>query len=334
MKRKLTKAMLLITLFISVEIIFVTECKAEKVFYLTNREHIFQVDKNGEDKFTTIQEAIDNATDGTTIFVKNGVYTELLNIKKKIKIIGEDKDKTIINPISGNNGYAIRLGAPEITIEKLSVTNGAPGLYTTGIQIAASKTEIRDCNIYDVPVGIAVWTSNNTIENCNFTGCNDEGIALIGTKYSNCDNNKITYCTFYDNCDGIELQYSSENNIEYCEFYENTHTGIDAIASSNNGNTIFNCKIYNNSVHGIYLSRSSDNQISNCQISDNVDGDIIMCKNSFDNEIENPSSNTNQETYTTGENSYQKNMLNRILRLIPNLNNLRIIRFLRNFYNF
>jgi parallel beta-helix repeat protein len=319
MKGKLAKATILAILFISVELIFVTECKAEKTVYLTNQEHVFKVDKNGECKFTTIQEAINNAPEGATIYVKNGVYSEVINIKKKITLIGEDKDKTIIDPISGYNGYAIRLGAPEITIEKISVTNGAPGLYTMGIQVAASNIEIRDCNVYDVPVGIAIWTSNNVVEDCSFWGCNDEGIALIGTPYSDCNGNRIINCVFQDNCDGIELQYSSKNIIRNCEFYENTHTGIDAISSSNDENIISNCKIYNNSVHGIYLSRSSDNQILDCQVSNNVDGNIIMCKNSFNNEI---------------KNSYRNRVLNLILQLFTKLETFRANRFLSFFYNY
>lgn len=334
MKRKSTRATLLVMLLIAVETIFAIGVKGNELIQINHQQYFLTVAKNGESEFTTIQEAINNAPEGATISVKNGIYSEIINIKKKIKLIGEDKDKTIINPISEKNQYAIRLGAPEITIEKLSVTNGAPGLYTTGIQIAASKTEIRDCNIYDAPVGIAVWTSNNTIENCNFWGCSDEGIALIGSQYSNCDSNKILHCIFHDNCDGIELQYSSKNIFKDCEFYENTHTGVDAIASSNDENVISNCKIYNNRVHGIYLSRSSNNQILDCQVSDNVDGDIIMCKSSFNNEITNSSPDKDQENNTTEENSYKREVSKHILYLIPKLKNLRITRFLGFFYNF
>jgi len=160
---------------------------------------------------------------------------------------------------------------------------------------AFSKTQIEDCNIYDTPVGIAIWTSDNIINNCNFWGCKDEGIALMGTPYSNCENNKISNCIFHDNCDGIELQYSSDNIITNCEFYDNTHTGIDAITSSNDRNIISNCKIYNNEVNGIYLSSSSDNQIIDCTISDNKDGNIVMTKHSYNNEIKNTDSNIEGE---------------------------------------
>jgi len=295
-KGKLLRTTLLFTiLFIAVEINIFIIADAEYISYKNNQEYITVVDKSGGADYTTIQDAINNAPEDSTIYVKIGTYNEIININKKIILIGENKDKTIINPISEENKYAIRVRALQVTIKSLSITNSGPGLYTTGIKISASQTEIEDCNIYDTPVGIAVFTSNNIINNCNFWGCKDEGIALIGSQYSKCDNNKITNCIFHDNCDGIELQYSSNNIISNCKFYDNTHAGIDAIASSNDGNTISNCKIYNNEVHGIYLSSSSDNQIIDCTISNNNDGNIIMNEASHNNEIKNSDSNTDHE---------------------------------------
>ena len=271
-------------MFIINELAIIT-AHAEKIDLTNNRGEVIVVDKNGEGSYKTIQEAVNYAQPGTTVYVKKGEYREIIDIKKRINLVGEDKDSTLINPISEKNKYAICLGAPEIKIQSLSIKNGAPGLYTNGIRITSSKTEIRDCNIYDTPVGIIIWTSDNFIDNCNFWGCNDEGIALIGASYSECKNNKITNCIFNENCDGIELQYSSGNTIANCEFYDNTHTGIDAIASSNNKNIITNCRIYNNKVHGIYLSSSSENQILNCFIYDNENGNIIMNKDSKNNQI-------------------------------------------------
>ncbi len=243
------------------------------------------VDQNGNGDFMSIQEAIDNAEDGTIIFIKPGEYSEILNIKKQIQLIGEDKTNTIINPVSQKNKYAIRLGAPNIKIKDLTIINGASGLYSSGIRISSPNSEIENCNIHDVPVGISVFTSNNKITNCNFWNCKDEGIALIGSKTSECNNNIISTCIFHDNCDGVELQYSSNNIIENCEFFRNSHTGIDAIASSNNNNRISNCKIYENNVHGIYLSSSSKNKIINCSISKNGDGNIVVRGKSENNDV-------------------------------------------------
>ncbi len=281
MKKAIKTTSYLLIIVLILNIFAITNITAISVIQPNN----ITVNKNGKQDYKTIQESIDNAPEGSTILVKSGVYNEILNIKKKITLLGEDRNKTIINPISEKNKYGIRLGSPGVIIKNLSITNGGPGLYTTAIKITASNVQIEDCNIYDTPVGIAIFTSGNTIKNCEFWGCKDEGIALIGTSFSDCKENKIINSQFHDNCDGIELQYSSENSIIDCEFFDNTHTGIDAISSENDRNEIINCKIYNNSVHGIYLHSSSGNQITECMFSNNKDGDVVEVKNSQNNEI-------------------------------------------------
>lgn len=280
MKGKIKLTAILVILFFFIQAILVITATA-----IDQENQIIVVDKNGSGDYSSINEAVHNTKSGSTIFIKNGEYSEIIDIRKSINLVGEDKTHTLINPISERNKYAICLGAPDSSLRSLTISNGAPGLYSSGVKITASDTLIDDCNIYDTPVGIAIWSSDNTIQNCLFQGCEDEGIALLGSQNSECNNNKILNCVFYDNCDGVELQYSSDNTIYNCEFYENTHTGIDAIAKSNDNNVISNCKIYNNIVHGIYLSGSSENQIINCQVSDNNDGNIIMNKNSINNQI-------------------------------------------------
>jgi len=285
MKRKVIGTVLFLVILLFAEINIIATINAENITLEENLKQCIIVSKKGEGEYTTIQEAVDNAPEGSIVYVNKGIYSEIINIKKEIKLLGEDRANTIINPISEKNKYAIRLDAPGCIVKNFSITNGASGLYTTGIRISASKTEIYDCNIYDTPVGIASWCSDGIIDNCEFWGCEDEGIALIGNSLSSCNRNKITNCIFYENCDGIELQYSSNNTISDCEFYENTHTGIDAIVSSNDNNTISNCKIHNNKVHGIYLSASSDNRILDCSILKNNDGNIIMNEHSHNNKI-------------------------------------------------
>ena len=63
-----------------------TPCKKEQL-----------VDDDGEADFLIIQDAIDFANDGDTIFVYNGSYYENLTINKSIKLIGGDKNTTIID---------------------------------------------------------------------------------------------------------------------------------------------------------------------------------------------------------------------------------------------
>ncbi|MBN2065759.1 MAG: right-handed parallel beta-helix repeat-containing protein [Candidatus Thermoplasmatota archaeon] len=326
MKRRTSAVAVLATLFCLIGTVLTSSASAHD-------ENIITVGQQGNGDYRTIQQAIAYAPTGSTIIVHPGEYTEILRINKKISLIGEDREQTIINPISEQNKYALRLGAPGITIQGLSISNGAPGLYSTGIHIVASDCNINDCLFYDNPIGIAIWTSGNQITNCTFERCEDEGIAILGSESAPSNNNSIINCVFSYNCDGIELQHSSGNLIKDCEFYQNTHTGVDAIASGNDRNIIENCHIYDNRVHGIYLSASSDNQIIDCTVTGNRDGNIVMNKYAKNNQIITSSDSTEEISEgSLGLKTIMERIIDRLLspskdgRSLPYLLNTIIIK--------
>jgi len=329
--KNLFKITLLTIIFLIVaQSTFIANTVAKNVYLEKKDDQFIIVDINGFGQYDNIQDAINDAKPGSTIYVKNGEYNEILDIKKQITIFGEDRKSTLINPISEKNKYAVRLGASGIIFKGFSVKNDAPGLYTSAIRITSSKIGIYNCNIYETPIGIAIWTSDNIINNCNIWSCTDEAIALIGSSYSICKNNQIIDCKFYNNCDGIELQYSSYNQIMNCKFYDNSHTGIDAISKSNNNNLISNCEIYDNKVHGIFFSSSSKNEIVDCSIYNNEDGNIITRGKSKDNII---SSNSNIKTIQIKQtNSLLDKISNPILQKIVNI--LNTISFFKENYKF
>lgn len=235
--------------------------------------------------YTSIQAAIDDAEPYTTIVINPGEYTEQLRIKKPLQLIGSDTTKTFLNPTSESNGCAIVIQAEHVVVQQLSISNQGSGLYATGVKLCKDNIDILSCDIYDSPIGIAVWTSHNTISNCRFWGCDDEGIAFLGSNFNDCQYNTVTNCEFFNNCDGIELQYAAENTISGCTFHHNTHAGIDAIAAENNNNIIQNCQLYDNSQFSVYIVGSSGNQIINCTLKDDqvmlrdvVDTDVIGSK--------------------------------------------------------
>ena len=58
------------------------------------------VDDDGSEEFTSIQEAINASSNADTVFVKNGTYIENIVINKSIKLVGESKEGTIIDPLT------------------------------------------------------------------------------------------------------------------------------------------------------------------------------------------------------------------------------------------
>ena len=52
---------------------------------------------SGEDNYTKIQDAVDNASDGDTVFVYSGIYFENVIVNTSINLIGEDRNTTSID---------------------------------------------------------------------------------------------------------------------------------------------------------------------------------------------------------------------------------------------
>lgn len=142
------------------------------------------------------------------------------------------------------------------------VTKETDFKYETGIKITEDGQIIENKVFYDIPIGIAVWSSDNNIINCTFINCSDEGILLIGS------NNTIENCVFYKCVDGIELQKSSDNTFINCRFISNTHAGIDAIYCNNDNNLFSFCLFYDNH-YGCYFKESENNEFMNCTFLDN-----------------------------------------------------------------
>ncbi len=221
-------------------------------------------------EITSIQEAINNAQPNTTIQLPTGTITEVLTITKPLHLKGQGTTQTLLSPTSSPNGYAIHILAEGVLLSDLDITNQGSGLYTTCVKISARNTTIHNCKFHDTPIGIALWSSQNTITDCEFKNCDDEGIVLLGSSTTACANNTISSCRFSKNCDGIELQYATNNLITACTFIQNTHAGIDAIQSNNNNNIISHCTFNDNQAFAIYLTRSSDTLITHCSFSDDT----------------------------------------------------------------
>jgi hypothetical protein len=59
---------------------------------------VLYVNESGSNgAYMKIQDAIDNASTGDTVFVYNGTYYENLVVNTSINLIGEDREGTIIN---------------------------------------------------------------------------------------------------------------------------------------------------------------------------------------------------------------------------------------------
>jgi hypothetical protein len=224
----------------------------------------------------TIQHAASTVTAGDTVYVREGVYNEVVTI-----------------PVSGSesSGYITFSSYPGelATVDGtgLSIPHGQWGLFTIQSQsyIVINGFEVRNystSSTADVPLGIYIFGAgsnlqilNNHIHNISTTakGCNANafGMTVYGTEAPASVNslaiigNELDHLTL-----GCSESLSVDGNVEYFAItnnlvHDNNNIGIDAIGfegvSSNpkydqarygeiRGNTVYNITSYGNPAYG------------------------------------------------------------------------------------
>jgi len=262
--------------------------------YTTSSPHsmsrgILYVGGSGPGNYTSIQEAIDNSTSGDTIFVYNGTYNENVDTKlKKVSLIGEDRDITIINgqttnPVVriGNSDTSISgftlMGNSDETIllvstlsENVFITNNIikNGMYGIDLAVTTSRVTISDNTIMDhVYIGIQMKTSTYNVIQRNFIQNNGaQGIDVsLSSHHNSILNNSITG----NGEEGIAINglASTENTIQGNDVSENK-LGIRFLSGAGTNEVIGN-NIEGSSMEGLMLQSSSENTIEQNNFIDN-----------------------------------------------------------------
>ena len=210
------------------------------------------VDANGDGNYTSIREAVENAEEGDVILVKSGTYTENVRIDTTLKIIGEDKENTIVNFKESGYYYIFFVNTDGCTIENLTIintnTNASKEIY--GINLNSDNNIVTNNIVQKCRWGIYVKDSrkNNQILN------------------NNCDLNE----------DGIHLLYGQDNLISNNVVTDSSENGIYANTGSHNNTFSYNT-ISNGSGYGIRLRGSEDCQVYNNILKNNGIGAYMCC---------------------------------------------------------
>jgi parallel beta-helix repeat protein len=229
-----------------------------------------------------IQDLINNASDGDTIYIPSGIYYENIIINKSISLVGEDKNNTIID--GGGSGVII-INFDEVTVSDFTIQNsGNDSWNEAGIKIYSNHTIIIDNIISNNGDGIHLDSSISNIITDNIILNNRNSIYLEDSSNTNINGNNAL-----NNLYGIYLESSSNNNIINGNNALNNFCGISISSSSNNiimGNNV------SNNTYGISLFASSNNIIMGNNASNNFGG--ISFSSSKNNNItgNNASNNT------------------------------------------
>ena len=190
---------------------------------------IFYVGGAGEGNYSTINEAIESASNGDTVFVFGNeiFYDENFVIDKSIDLLGEDKATTFLNGSYTND--VITIIADGVNISGFTIQNGR-----SGILVMANFSKISSNNIlFNDIAGISLKGANNCTISRNKINENGHGIQLKDSDDNN--DNLITNNILKSNIGyGLYLSEAHRNTIYRNNFDTNLVNGVRLWSSSNN----------------------------------------------------------------------------------------------------
>ena len=167
------------------------------------------VDSSGSGDYNSIQEAIDAAGTGDSIYVWDGKYFENIVLSKSISLVGNGTSKTTIigdgsKPVvevtvnsMSVNGFTIKseritdTGILLMSVENCNISNNNCSNNINGICLDNSNNNIINNNtILNCNTGLVIENSNsNKIWNNTMISC---GVTIVGDELPNWNSNIIT----------------------------------------------------------------------------------------------------------------------------------------------
>ena len=175
------------------------DIQSDNALNCVNNENVLYVGGNGPNNYTKIQDAINDAQNGDTVFVydDSSPYYENIVINKAINLLGENRETTVI---CGNKDIekVVIVEANYGNISHFTITTSKCKDIREGIllgnglkYISVHYVKISDCNFYNFVDAIICCgqSSNITVSNCKFW--NSSCAVATGEKsnyiVSNCD---------------------------------------------------------------------------------------------------------------------------------------------------
>lgn len=191
------------------------------------------------DDYLTIQDAVDNASVGTNILVRSGIYNQAISVNKSINLIGEDAKTTILSvptiyttpvgPIGAPSTSVIKINADNVEISNFTLKNA--NINGIGLNANGSGNMVNNIVINNIYKGIAIEGSSQIIFQNNISN------AFIGIACSG-SNNQIIHNDLTSDTTCFSL-IGSFNNVTENSIIDNGN-GIAVILQNANTNLIYN----------------------------------------------------------------------------------------------
>lgn len=232
-------------------------------------------------RFDKIQDGIDAVAIGGKVIVFSGTYQESLMINKPLKLLGEDKETTIIdasNSTEMGDGYGINILAGDVTISGFTIQNTLHPDSGIWIEDRTKNIEVTDnifqnCSAY----GVSLSGSENIVIAKNIFRVESGIHGFWSSNFATVSNNVFEDCgvSFYESYNLVITDNLFTG--EYGGFISTYYSGNNVISGNNGGciilqDTVDTEVIENKMIDrdlGIVLHHGS----SNCLVSDNlIDG--------------------------------------------------------------
>ncbi len=192
------------------------------------------------DDYAKIKWAVDNATAGSTIYVRNGTYSEYnINVSKSLRIIGLNYP-LLVSPVDRGTFYGFNVTADDVLIKGFEF-----GKFE-GYSLWGTK--------YGTGYAVYIKSDNVTVEDCNFSIYNDKGIDY--GVYVKGDNVRVKNCTFDTRIGtAVKLMNAEKVSISNNTFRE-VASAVDIISSAN---VTVNKNVFEDDWSSIYSGINSEN---------------------------------------------------------------------------
>jgi nitrous oxidase accessory protein NosD len=219
---------------------------------------ILYVGGTGPNNYSSIQEAIDAATDNNKIFIFAGVYNEHLTVPVAVCIAGESTTDTIIE--GGMSGTILTVASDGVMVNGLRFRY-AGGKEDDALLYATSRNlSVQDCIFEYARHGIHMSSNTDlTIQNCTFYH------TAIGIRTFQSTDVLLDQLTFKKN--GIGILSTTSTSLAIQKIYGELN-GVTIMMDDCESIFITDCLLFNGNENqvNLYAERTSNIMVERCTI--------------------------------------------------------------------